>query len=315
MTLVSAVKSRDFSKLKDLLEGSKLLLQEAVEKDDLPLVEILIDAGFGCLPTTTKYPKNEKILALVKPYAFKHPSFQTVISNVDDVSICPWDDPSFVEELFQNPAEKDYKKIDYYLLNIAKMCVGVNVNLDDFPDDDKFYQFGTLEMIETNLACLSEKDRQITYSGHEFYSQRNERDPRIFAKVLDASSLSEADPKRATLACLEIYLNHPNSEHVMRPILILSELDLLLQYSRDAGSCPDLNWRITIVIELLGTRFTEELKRKYPELYLIAKRTRKIAKKYGRIWVGKWLVKSGNPEGNGVLYRKWVETMPTNFVH
>jgi hypothetical protein len=63
-------------------------------------------------------------------------------------------------------------------------------------------------------------------------------------------------------------------------------------------------YKFYIICVLMGHRktFPKVLRRCY------------LQYKYGRIWRDKWVTKSMNPNGNGVLFRKWVENIPKEYV-
>ena len=313
MSLFRAFEANDLSQLEGILVNARPLLQKAVESENLQATKILVDAGFGFLPEDTKYPINQEILKLVKPFAWKQKSFQKSAGKLDDVSICPYNDPDFVEEIFK---KNDWKKIDYYLLNFAKIQDNVNEAPEYYPENSKFFKFGTLEIIEAKFAHLSKDDKEILYGEGCYSARENERDPRMFILALDSSIYTyDGNIDDMSLICIQEYMKHPKSTESLNHQLI--RVMYLFDVWRTHGQrCrwPDIPHCIMIFFEGLGDRLTPKIKKTMELAYLLAKRTRELINKYGRIWFNKWHIKSADPNGNGLLFRKWKESIPTDYV-
>jgi len=260
MALVDAISKNDLVEIDKILAGSKLFLQKAVETANVEVTKSLIDAGFGFLPDDTKYPVHPEILKLVKPFAQFHPGFHRATKDVEDVSVCPYNDPKFVKGIFK---KKEWKKIDYYLLNFGRIQDNVRDAPEEYPENSRFFEFGTLEIIESKFTNLSENDKEILYADCCYSARENERDPRIFIRGLDSTNYTSADLDNISLVCIREYMKHSRSTENLKSLF--DNANYLLDVRKTYGQrCrwPDIPHRLMIFFEGLGDRLTPELKRR-----------------------------------------------------
>ena len=307
MSLVEAFEASDFPLLESILVGAKQLLQKAVESGNSRAAKVLIDAGFSFLPEETKYPVDQEILNLVKPLSKGHQTFIDAVSKLEDVSLCPYDNQKFLENIFE---EKDWKKIDYYLWKVAWFY-------ENKDDDERFYQYGTLELIEKVNSGFSQQEKESFYRLYIHCAERNERDCRIYTEALRYPISRTPDPVTMSIICLEVFVKHPFfnlNYHILAHFC--KELERRVEWwrLRKFNNTLDTPVRVLTFADALGDRFTAEVKREFPKLHLFVERLRKITRKYAYIWFNKWHIKSADPNGNGLLFRKWKETIPREYV-
>jgi hypothetical protein len=120
-----------------------------------------------------------------------------------------------------------------------------------------------------------------------------------------------------SIICLEVFVKHPFfnlNYHILAHFC--KELERRVEWwrLRKFNNTLDTPVRVLTFADALGDRFTAEVKREFPKLHLFVERLRKITRKYAYIWFNKWHIKSADPNGNGLLFRKWKETIPREYV-
>jgi hypothetical protein len=99
-------------------------------------------------------------------------------------------------------------------------------------------------------------------------------------------------------------------------------LEQIIEFEKEAISHPSkFLWDKTVTETLLEGGFDyHHLSGKYKYIiapYVVPKKIKKIRmRKFGWYWHSKWLIKSGNPNNpRGEFIKKWIATIPTDFVH